>query len=89
MNSGEWAKARQSLVRLQAMAMFESRPELKSRINSLLAQCYSHLSDKERQYDALIEATRANPQDPQAQLNLAANLVAGEKSTRPSPSMKS
>jgi tetratricopeptide (TPR) repeat protein len=75
-NSGEWAKARQSLVRLQAMAIFESRPELKSKVNFLLAQCYSHLSDNERQHDALVEATRANPQDLQAQLNLAANLVA-------------
>ena len=75
-NSGEWAKARQSLVRLQAMAIFESRPELKSRINFLLAQCYSHLNDKERQHDALVEATRANPQDLQAQLNLAASLAA-------------
>ena len=88
-NAGEWAKARQSLVRLQAMAMFESRPELKSRVNFLLAQCYSHLNDKERQYDALVEATRANPQDLQAQLNLAASLARGEKSTRLSPCMKS
>ena len=75
-NSGEWAKARQSLVRLQAMAIFESRPDLKSRVNFLLAQCYSHLSDKERQHDALVEATRANPQDGQARLNLAESLVA-------------
>ena len=74
-NSGEWAKARQSLVRLQAMSIFESRPELKAKVNSLLAQCYSHLNDRERQYDALVEASRANPQDVRARLTLAESLA--------------
>jgi tetratricopeptide (TPR) repeat protein len=75
-NSSEWTKARQSLVRLEAMAIFESRPELKSKVNLLLARCYNHLNDKERQHDALVEATRANPRDVEARLGLATSLAA-------------
>ena len=49
-NSNDWQKARQTLIRLQAP--LDSVPELKSRLNTLLARCYGHLGDSDRQRDA-------------------------------------
>ena len=58
-NSSQWTKAIQSLSRLQPM--LEPLPELKARVNALLARCYDHQGDPERLRDALQRAVRANP----------------------------
>ena len=49
-NSRDWQKARQTLIKLQTP--LDSTPYLKSRLNNLLARCYDHLGDSERQRDA-------------------------------------
>ena len=58
-NSNEWQKARQTLIRLQTP--FDAVADLKSRLNFLLAKCYGHLGDSERQRDAYRRAIAANP----------------------------
>jgi cellulose synthase operon protein C len=72
-NSSQWAKAIQSLARLQPM--LETLPELKARVNSLLARCYDQQGDPERRRDALQRAVRANPNYLPARLGLIANQV--------------
>ena len=72
-NSSQWAKAILSLSRLQPL--LEPLPELKARVNSLLARCYDQQGDTERQRDALQRAVRANPSDLPARLALISNQV--------------
>ena len=45
-NSSQWAKAIQSLSRLQPL--LEPVPELKARVNTLLARCYEQQGNPER-----------------------------------------
>ena len=72
-NSSQWAKAIQSLSRLQPA--LEPLPELKARVNTLLARCYDQQGEPERLRDALQRAVRANPNYLPARLALIANLV--------------
>ena len=72
-NSSQWTKAIQSLSRLQPM--LEPTPELKARVNSLLARCYDHQGEPERQQDAIQRAVRANPNSVQAHVALYENHV--------------
>jgi cellulose synthase operon protein C len=72
-NSRDWQKARQTLIRLQAP--LDSNPILKARLNNLLARCYSHLGDRDRQRDAQQRALAASPQDIPARLGLALSMV--------------
>lgn len=72
-NSNEWKKAIQSLIRLQPLV--EQSPEAKAQVNDLLAQCYHHLGDRERERAAYQRSIRANPQDVQARWGLAASLA--------------
>ena len=55
--------------------MLEPLPELKARVNTLLARCYDQQGDPERLRDALQRAVRANPNDVPARLALIANQV--------------
>ena len=41
--------------------MLEPMPELKARVNTLLARCYDQQGEPERLRDALQRAVRANP----------------------------
>ena len=72
-NLTHWTQARQFLVKLQPA--FESAPEFKARVNNLLARCYSHLGDREREGEAYLRAARANPQSLPARLGLAASMI--------------
>jgi tetratricopeptide (TPR) repeat protein len=72
-NSSHWATAIQSLNRLQPI--LESLPELKARINTLLARCYEQQGDPERLRDALERAVRAKPDYLPARLSLIAKQV--------------
>jgi tetratricopeptide (TPR) repeat protein len=72
-NSNDWQKARQTLIKLQAR--LDSVPALKSRLNNLLARCYSHLGDSERQKDAYRRALAANAQYMPARIGLATSMV--------------
>ena len=72
-NSSQWTKAIQSLSRLQPM--LEPMPELKARVNTLLARCYDQQGDPERLRDALQRAVRANPNYLPARLALISNQV--------------
>jgi len=72
-NLSHWAKAIQSLSRLQPM--LETLPELKARLNTLLARCYEQQADPERFRDALQRAVRANPNYLPARLTLIAKQV--------------
>ena len=72
-NSNDWQKARQTLIKLQAP--LDSVPDLKSRLNTLLARCYGHLGDSDRQRDAYRRAVAANPQNIPAQIGLATSMV--------------
>jgi cellulose synthase operon protein C len=73
-NSNEWKKATQALIKLQVLV--EQSPDYKARVNDLLAQCYHHLGDREREREAYRRSVRANQQDMQARWGLAASLVA-------------
>ena len=73
-NCTEWKKAILSLVKLQQLG--EQSEESKAQVQDLLAQCYHHLGDRDRERDAYKRSIRANPKDVQARLGLAANLVA-------------
>jgi tetratricopeptide (TPR) repeat protein len=72
-NSREWKKASQALNKLQPLV--EQSPEFTVRVNALLARCYEHLGDRDRQRDAYRRSHRANPQDVEARLWLAADLA--------------
>ena len=72
-NSNNWQKSRQALLKLQKP--LDSAPDLKARLNTLLAKCYSHLGDSERQKDAYQRGVDANPQSMPARLGLAMTMV--------------
>lgn len=74
MNCTEWKKAILSLVKLQQLG--EQSEESKAQVQDLLAQCYHHLGDRDRERDAYQRSIRANPKDVQARLALATSLVA-------------
>ena len=57
-NSSQWTKAIQSLSKLQPI--LKPMPELKARVNALLARCYDHQGEPGAA-DALQRAVRANP----------------------------
>ena len=67
-NKHEFAKARQLLTLIQPTVNRSSNPWLKVRINQLLAQCYGHLNEPEKQRDAILRAASVDPD------NLAARL---------------
>ena len=71
-NASQFRKARQVLVPLDS---FGFAPDLKSRINDLLARCYSQLGEPELQQEAYLRALTANPQDVQAKLGLIDAMV--------------
>ena len=72
-NSSQWAKAIQSLSRLQPL--LDPVPELKARVNTLLARCYDQQGDPERRRDAFQRAVRANPGSLPARFGLIASQV--------------
>ena len=72
-DSNEWKKAIQSLVRLQPLV--EQSPEAKAQVHDLLAQCYHHLGDRVREREAYERSIRANPLDVQARWRLATILA--------------
>jgi cellulose synthase operon protein C len=72
-NSSEFREARQLLVPLESIPGLG--PRFKARINNLLAQCYSRLSEPEMQKKAYIWALTANPQDVPAKLGLINFMV--------------
>lgn len=72
-NTNQWSKAIRSLSRLQPQ--LEVMPDLKARVNTLLAHCYDQQGDSELQRDALQRAVRANPSSVPAQRALIANQV--------------
>jgi tetratricopeptide (TPR) repeat protein len=72
-NSGLWAKAILTLGRVQTRV--EALPEIKARVNTLLARCYDQQGDPERRRDALKGAVRANPGYLPAQLALIEDQV--------------
>ena len=74
MNCTEWKKAILSLVKLQQLG--EQSEESKAQVQDLLAQCYHHLGDRDRERDAYQRSIRANPKDVQARLALATSLLA-------------
>jgi cellulose synthase operon protein C len=72
-NSSEFSQARLLLVPLESIAGLT--PRFKARVNNLLAQCYSRLSEPEMQKKAYIWALTANPQDVTAKLGLINFMV--------------
>ncbi len=72
-NKNEYATARQLLEPLQSELAGD--PELKARIKVLLAQCYSHLNDPERQRETYLDVLRDNPADVPARLGWIEILI--------------
>ena len=72
-NSSEFRKAKQVLLQLESVAGL--RPELKARVNNLLARCYSQLGEQRMQQEAYLRALSANPQDVQAKLGLVDRMI--------------
>jgi tetratricopeptide (TPR) repeat protein len=72
-NSGQWAKAILTLGRVQPRV--EAFPDIKARVNTLLARCYDQQGDPERRRDALQRAVRANPNYLPGKLALFADQV--------------
>jgi tetratricopeptide (TPR) repeat protein len=73
-DSKEWAKARQTLLKLEPI--FKSVPELNATIQVLLARCYQELGDSDRKLAAFELAAKANPGSYQALAGLAESLAA-------------
>ena len=74
-NSSEFMKARQLLVPLESAPLLGADPNLKARINDLLARCYSQLGEPGMQQDAYLRALAANPRDITAKLGLINRMV--------------
>ncbi|MFO0887988.1 MAG: tetratricopeptide repeat protein [Isosphaeraceae bacterium] len=72
-NSREWAKARQTLIRLRPT--FDPFPDYKARLHYMLGRCYGHLGQGDLQRDAYAQAVGANPAFLPAQISLAASLA--------------
>ena len=64
-NNKEFEKARFILAAIQSE--IAQTPELKARVNVLLAKCYGQLHDPDREWEANQRAYNANPTDPAAQ----------------------
>ena len=62
--------------RLQQLMEQEQSEESKAQVHDLLAQCYHHLGDRDREREAYKRSIRANPQDVQARWRLATILAA-------------
>ena len=60
-NIGDYVKARQLLVPLQAT--MKRSPDLKAQVNVLLARCHSQLVEPEMEREAYLRAVGANPHD--------------------------
>jgi tetratricopeptide (TPR) repeat protein len=60
-NIGDYVRARQLLVPLQAT--MKRSPDLKARVNVLLARCHSQLVEPEMEREAYLRAVSANPHD--------------------------
>ena len=74
-NSGQFLKARQLLLKVQTAINRSPDIKLKSRINVLLSQCYKELGEPEMQQNAYLQALSADPQDPTAKLGVITNLL--------------
>ncbi len=72
-NKNEYATARQLLEPLQSELAGD--PKLKAQIKVLLAQCYSHLNDPERQRETYLDVLRDNPADVPARLGWIEILI--------------
>ena len=72
-NIGNYIKARQLLVPLQAIV--KQSPELKARVNVLLARCYSQLVEPEMEREAYIRAIAANPNNLPAKLGWINGMI--------------
>jgi tetratricopeptide (TPR) repeat protein len=72
-NNQEFSRAREILVPLQVTVA--GSPDLKARVNVLLAECYGQLNEFELQQDAYQRAVSANPQDLLAQLGLISGMI--------------
>jgi tetratricopeptide (TPR) repeat protein len=73
-NLREWAKARQTLVRLQPI-FDQYYKDFKTGLNHLLARCYRELGDRDRGLAASELAAEANPDSVAAQILRANNLL--------------
>jgi cellulose synthase operon protein C len=74
-NTSQFLKARQLLVKIQTAKARISDAKFNSRINVLLSQCYKELGEPEMQQNAYLQALSADPQDPTAKLGWIANLL--------------
>jgi cellulose synthase operon protein C len=72
-NSKEWQKARQTLNKLEARQ--NPDPKLKTRLYALLALCYGHLGDRDRQGEAYRRVLAADSQNILARLGLAQQMA--------------
>jgi predicted Zn-dependent protease len=79
-NNKEFYKARDILTSLQGSVA--GSPELKARVNVLLAQVYGQLSEPGLQQDAYQRAASANPEDISAQLGLIAGMISRGENTQ-------
>ncbi|MDR3622644.1 MAG: tetratricopeptide repeat protein [Paludisphaera borealis] len=75
-NAHEWQNAKKILTeKLQPMDL-SSSPVYRAKISDLLAMCYAHLGDPERQRTALASSLRDNPQNLLTKLRWIDDLVA-------------
>ena len=72
-NSHDFQKARQLLVPLESYAGL--RPDIKARVNTMLAQCYSQLGEPAMQQEAYLRALTINPDDVTAKRGLIDRMI--------------
>ncbi|WP_165250287.1 tetratricopeptide repeat protein [Paludisphaera soli] len=75
-NARDWAAARKLLLDEVASLDLSGSPDVRAKVNNLLARCYAGLGDVERQRTALASAIRDDPKNVQAKLTWAADLAA-------------
>jgi cellulose synthase operon protein C len=75
-NAKEWSVAKTILTEKLERLDLSSQPAFRAEVSSLLARCYEHLGDPERQRAALVSSMRDNPNSVQIRLKWAADLVA-------------
>jgi cellulose synthase operon protein C len=74
-NTSQFLKARELLVKLQTVVGRTSDVKFKSRISVLLSQCYKELGEPEMQQNEYLQALSVDPQDLTAKLGWIANLL--------------
>ena len=72
-NASQFREARHVLAPLESATVWS--PQIKARIDNLLARCYGQLGEPELQREAYVRALSASPQDVQAKIGLIERMV--------------